>query len=158
MERKKDEHYFHTRLEWTEETGGSTLDYQSYNRSHLIKIPGKAPMRLSAAPQYLGDPERLNPEELFTMALSSCQMLTYLALASGAGIRVLAYTDEAEGILKKQDQKMRMACVLLRPKILVSQGTNTEKAMALVEKAHAQCFIANSVTSEIVHRPEIVLA
>lgn len=157
MGAKKDEHYFHVRLEWTEGTSGSTLDYQAYSRSHEIKCPGKPSVSMSAAPQYLGDPARMNPEELMTMAISSCQMLTYLALAAAAGIRVLAYTDEAEGIMENREGKMWMTHVRLRPKILVPQGTDQEKALSLVEKAHSQCFIANSVKSEIVNQPEIVI-
>ncbi len=158
MEAKKDEHYFHARLEWTEGEKGSTLDYQAYSRSHQVTCPGKISLAMSSAPQYLGDPQRLNPEELMTMAVSSCQMLTYLALASGAGIRVLAYTDEAEGVLEKKDRKMQMTRMRLRPKILVPAGTDGEKALALVEKAHAQCFIANSIKADIVNQAEIVFA
>ncbi|MFQ5779886.1 MAG: OsmC family protein [Nitrospiria bacterium] len=157
MDELDEEHFFHTRLEWTEGEGGTTLDYEAYRRSHRAKCPEKPPIEMSAAPQYLGDPDRLNPEELFTASLASCQMLTYLALAAFAGIRILSYTDEAEGVLAKKERKMQMVRILLRPKIVVAEGTDREKALALVQKAHAQCFIANSVTTEAVIQPNVVV-
>lgn len=149
--------FFHTRLEWSEVEGQSTLDYESYPRSHQVYCPKKPPIEMSAAPQYQGDPNRLNPEELFTASIASCQMLTYLALASFAGIRVLSYTDEAEGVLAKKERKMQMVRILLRPKIVVAEGTDKEKALALVQKAHAQCFIANSITTEAIIQPNILV-
>jgi organic hydroperoxide reductase OsmC/OhrA len=150
--------FFHTRLEWAEGEGQTTLDYERYPRSHRVHCPEKPPIEMSAAPQYQGDPDRLNPEELFTASIASCQMLTYLALASFSGIRVLSYTDEAEGILAKKERKMQMVRLLLRPRIVVASGTNKEKALELVQKAHAQCFIANSVTTEVILQPSVVMA
>ncbi|HIE65591.1 MAG: OsmC family protein [Nitrospira sp.] len=149
--------FFHTRLEWAEGEGRTTLDYESYPRSHRVLCPEKPLIEMSAAPQYQGDPNRLNPEELFTASIASCQMLTYLALASFAGIRVLSYTDEAEGVLAKKERKMQMVRVLLRPRIVVVEGTDKEKALALVQKAHTQCFIANSITTEAIIQPNIVV-
>lgn len=149
--------FFHTRLEWLEEEGRSTLDYENYPRSHKVSCPKKPPIEMSAAPQYQGDSNRLNPEELFTTSIASCQMLTYLALASFAGIRVLSYTDEAEGVLAKQERKMQMVRVILRPRIVVAGGTDREKALALVQKAHAQCFIANSITAEAIIQPNVIV-
>ncbi len=150
--------YFHARLEWIEGDEGTTLDYGTYGRNHLVKCPEKPAMTMSAAPQYKGDPTRHNPEELFTASIASCQMLTYLALAAFAKIRVLAYTDDAEGILKVDEHKIRWVTrVVLRPKILITKEEDRNKALALVEKAHKQCFIANSVKTEIVNEPEIIV-
>lgn len=151
--------YFHARLEWVEGNNGSTLNYDSYGRTHTVKCPEKAVISMSAAPQYKGDPQFHNPEELFTASIASCQMLTYLALASFAKIRVLAYTDDAEGILKADDNKVRWVTqVVLRPKILIEKESDREKALALIEKAHRQCFIASSVKTEITNEPEIIVA
>ncbi len=150
--------YFHARLEWVEGDKGTTCDYEAYDRTHQVKCPEKETMTLSAAPQYRGDETLHNPEELYTSAVSSCQMLTYLALAAFAGIRVLAYTDDAEGILKKDGSKRWLTQIILRPKILISKQQDSEKALALVQKAHEQCFIASSVKTEIVNQPEVIVA
>src|SRR5262249_28511752 len=106
---------------------------------------GRPALEVSAAPQYRGDPTRLNPEELFVAALASCQLLTYLALARGAGVTVQRYEDDAVGTLAIAERKMRMTDVLLGRGITVAEGTAEEKARALVKKAHDGCFTATSV-------------
>lgn len=150
--------YFHTRLEWIEGDTGTTLDYGNYSRAHTMKCPEKPAMILSAAPQYKGDAALHNPEELFTAAIASCQMLTYLALAAFSKIRILAYTDDAEGILKADNRKKRwITRIILRPKILITKESDREKALELVAQAHNQCFIANSVKTEIISEPKIIV-
>jgi len=149
--------YFHARLEWVEGDSGTTLDYGAYSRTHHVKCPEKTEIVMSAAPQYKGSPILHNPEELFTASIASCQMLTYLALAAFTKIRVLAYTDDAEGILKVDNRKKRwITRVILRPKILISEESDPEKALSLVDRAHKQCFVASSVNTEIINEPEIL--
>lgn len=152
------EHFFHARLEWVEGEEGTTLDYEAYRRTHIVKFPGKPSIALSAAPHYHGDPEQVHAEELLTASLASSQMLTYLALATRAGIRILAYTDEAEGVVSEENKVVSMRRIYLRPKILVVAGADREKGLALVQKAHAQCFIANSIHAEVIIQPEIIVA
>ena len=117
--------------------------------THRVAFEGRPALEVSAAPQYRGDPARLNPEELFVAALASCQLLTYLALAPRAGVTVLAYEDHPQGTLAIAERRMRMTEVLLRPAITVAAGTDEVKARALVETAHDGCFIANSVTCAV---------
>ena len=126
--------------------------------NHRVEWPGRPGVDLSAAPQYKGDPTRTNPEELFVAALESCQMLSYLALAGRAGITVVAYEDDAVGTLAMVDRKMRMASVVLRPRITVAAGSDLAKARTLVETAHENCFIASSVACPVSVEPEIVTA
>ena len=126
--------------------------------NHRVEWPGRPGVELSAAPQYKGDPTRTNPEELFVAALVSCQMLSFLALAGRAGITVVAYDDDAVGTLAMVDRKMRMAGVVLRPRITVAAGSDLQKARALVETAHENCFIASSVACPVSVEPEIVPA
>jgi organic hydroperoxide reductase OsmC/OhrA len=136
-------HTYEARLEWLAEVGGAAAG------NHRVDFAGQPALEMSAAPQYRGDPTRLNPEELFVAALASCQLLTYLALARGAGVTVQRYEDHAVGTLAIADRKMRMTDVLLRPRITVAAGTDEGKASALVDKAHDGCFIANSVTCAV---------
>lgn len=126
--------------------------------THQVAFEGRPPVEVSAAPQYRGDPSRLNPEELFVAAIASCQLLTYLALALRAGVTVLAYEDRPQGTLAIADRKMRMTEVLLRPAITVAADTDPAKARELVEAAHDGCFIANSVACAVRVEPTITLA
>ena len=115
------------------------------------------PSRSRLPPKYRGDPTRLNPEELFVAALASCQLLTYLALARGAGVTVRRYEERATGTLAIADRKMRMTEVLLRPRITVASGSDEGTGRGLVDKAHDGCFIANSVACAVRIEPEIVV-
>jgi len=155
-------HVFACRTQWTARPGEKTTDLAAYSRRHAVTAGTKPPLIMSAAPAYQGDPALHNPEELLVMALSSCQMLTYLALAGRAGVNVLEYTDDASGRLEISPgpggrRVMRMTQVTLRPRIRVEAGTQPERALALVEKAHAGCFIANSVSCEVTSVPEVIV-
>jgi organic hydroperoxide reductase OsmC/OhrA len=143
-------HSYEARVTW--QTGGEGVAAGN----HRVEFEGRPAVEVSAAPQYRGDPTRLNPEELFVAALASCQLLTYLALARGAGVAVRRYEDRAVGTLAIADRKMRMTEVLLRPRITVGAGSDEGKARELVDKAHDGCFIANSVTCAIRVEPEVV--
>src|SRR6267143_762484 len=95
---------FRCSLSWS----GSNRDYNAFSRNHRVVFAGKPPLEVTAAAEYKGDPRHLNPEDLLVAALASCQMLTYLGIASGSKVEVLAYHDEAVGTLEKVDGKMRM--------------------------------------------------
>ena len=96
------QHSFRARLVWSKGGQGSELG------NHRVEFGGRPALEISAAPQYRGDPSKLNPEELFLASLASCQMLSYLALASRAGIEVLAYEDGAEATLAIAERAGRL--------------------------------------------------
>jgi len=145
------QHVFEGRIAWRAGAEGLAAS------NHRVEFAGRPPMEVSAAPQYRGDPSRLNPEELFLAAVASCQLLTYLALAPRAGVRVLAYEDRAGATLAISDRKMRITEVRLHPRITVAPGTDPERARTAVARAHEDCFIANSVTCAVWIEAEIVV-
>lgn len=145
---------FITHLEWLGAARGPTRDPATFSRDldivvHTVVIP------VSAAPRYRGDPSRVNPEQLLVASLSACQALTYLYLAARHGVAVAGYTDDAEGRLGLLDGKMRMVSITLRPRITLEAGADETAARALVETAHRECFIANSVSAAVRIEPTI---
>ena len=144
-------HSYPLDLSWT----GSTLD-APYSRQATLSNEGKAPIPVSSAPEYAGDPARWNPEDLLGSALATCHMLTFLALCAKAKVEVLGYEDHAEAILDTMDKITRITQVRLRPLIRVSRGTSMAKVVDLFEKAHKYCFIANSVTCATVMEPRVI--
>ena len=100
-------------------------------------------------------PRLCNPEELLLGALSSCHMLSYLAVCARAGAVVHSYEDAAIGTLARRDGRVRFVDVLLRPRVELELGSDIEKAMALHEKAHSICVIVNSVNFPVRHEPEV---
>lgn len=135
-------------------SSGSYAD-KSYSRDHEIHFKGGIVLRASSAPEYGGSADAVDPEDAFTGALSSCHMLTFLAVAAVKGFEVSEYIDEAEGTLDKNAEgRMAMTRVTLRPRVTFSgrQPTTEELAM-LHERAHKACFIGNSVKTEVVIEP-----
>lgn len=109
-------------------------------------------MQATAAPGYGGDPALIDPEEAFVASLSSCHMLTFLALCAKHNFIVDSYRDEATGQLgKREDGRHAMQRVVLRPRVTFASNAepSTEKMAELHHKAHEMCFIANSVTTEV---------
>lgn len=140
---------FKATLKWKRNTDDFSV--KTYDRTHEVEFGGGSSLKLSAAPDYMGKAEFVNPEELFVSSLSSCHMLTFLYLAAMKGLTIDSYTDEAIGVLgKNAEGKMSVTKVTLRPQIIFS-GNQPDAALLhdLHEKAHANCFIGNSVTTEV---------
>ncbi len=153
-------HTFETFLHWPADAGQALPPAAEYSRNSLLSATGKADVPASAPTVFGGDATRYNPEELLLMALSQCHMLTYLALAARRGVAVLAYQDRATGTLGAAETgdvrgKSSMREVTLRPRVTVAKGSDPDIAMTMHEKAHANCFIANSVNFPVTHQAEI---
>ncbi|MFG0274471.1 MAG: OsmC family protein [Phycisphaerales bacterium] len=136
-------------IDWTRTSDDFTV--KTYNRDHTWTFGGGQTLRGSAAPDYMGDAALANPEEAFVASLSSCHMLTFLALCAKRGFVVNRYTDEATGELGKlENGRMAMTAVTLRPRIEFDGDAPDAGALRdLHDKAHHHCFIANSVTTPV---------
>jgi organic hydroperoxide reductase OsmC/OhrA len=149
-------HHYEVIVRWTGNTGTGTSGYKNYSRHHEISQAPKPPILGSSDPAFRGDPARWNPEELLVAALSACHKLWYLHLCAEAGVKVMEYSDHAEGIMEETaDGSGRFQQVTLKPRVVIAQGSDTEKARTLHEVAHAKCFIANSVNFPVEHKAEI---
>ena len=137
-------------IEWRRET--DSFKYTDYSRNHVWRFDDNT-IAASSAPGYLGDATRVDPEEAFVASLSSCHMLTFLAVASKKGFVVDSYLDEATGILAKNEQgRLAVTQVTLRPTVVFG-GDKLPDAAAinrLHELSHQECFIANSVNTKVV--------
>lgn len=140
------EHIYETNLVWTGNLGDGTKTYKGYSRSHEISIEGKPMIVGSSDPHFNGDASRYNPEELLVAALSACHLLYYLHLCADAKIVVTGYQDNAKGkMIETADGGGHFTEVVLKPRVVISKESDTEKANELHHKAHELCFIANSV-------------
>ena len=151
------EHHFAARLVWTGAERGPVRDYDSYSRDYRVEVEGKPPLEGSADPTFRGDPGRHNPEDLLVAALSACHMLSYLAACARADIEVVAYEDQASGMMTLKDGRMRFTEVTLAPKVTIGAG-DLEQARGLHAKAHEVCFIANSVNFPVLNMPTVTRA
>ena len=140
-------HEYRARCSWS----GSTAEgYDSYSRAHTLECPpAPAQLAMSGDPTFLGDPNLLNPEQLLLAAAVSCQLLSFLAVAARARIDVWRYEDDAEADMPEDIKPMRITAIRLRPRITVAEGTDAARVQKLVALAHNECFVANSLTSEM---------
>ena len=141
-------------IDWERET--PDFAYDTYNRDHHWSFDAGVTIRASATPAYRGSESCVDPEEAFVASLSSCHMLTFLAVAARKRYVVDDYHDEAVGVLEKDAQgRLAITRATLRPRVTFGgQKTPTpEDLRHLHEQAHHGCFIANSVKTEVVVEP-----
>ena len=148
------EHIFEGDLRWT---GEAT---QRDGKLHLarrfdIEFAGKAPLTGSSPEVFHGDNRHHNPETLMVSSLMACHHLTYLAVCERAGIGIVSYADHGTGTLAIKDGKMRMVGVVLRPQVKVADAAQVQRATELHEKAHANCFMSNSVNFGVRVEPTV---
>lgn len=138
------------------ERGGQDFLDDNYSRGHEWRFDGGQIVPASASPGIVPLPksvaESVDPEEAFVASLSSCHMLFFLSLARIRDIVVDRYTDEAVGYLDKDGHgRMAMTRVVLRPRCeYAGEAPDPALIEKLHHKAHELCFIANSVTSEVI--------
>jgi organic hydroperoxide reductase OsmC/OhrA len=133
------------RIEWRNDS--DTLVYETYTRDHTWTFHGLQ-VPASAAPDYRGSEERLDPEEAYVASLSSCHMLTFLAIAAKRKLVVDRYVDDAVGYLEKDENgKLAITRVVLHPDVTFGAGSVVTHSdlESMHPGAHDHCFIANSV-------------
>jgi organic hydroperoxide reductase OsmC/OhrA len=149
-------HRYTTTCAWS---GSTAAGYEGYDRSHTGSAPpAQATVDLSSDPAFRGDAGRMNPEALVVLAASSCQLLAFLAVAARARVDVVDYRDDADGEMPEAVLPMRIARIVLRPRITVRGDVDKARLTHLVEVAHRECFIANSLTTDIVVEPTFLVA
>ena len=114
-------------------------------------------MQASAAPAYLGNPKLVDPEEAFVASLSSCHMLTFLAIACKKKFVLDEYIDEAVGFMEKNSEgRLAITRVTLRQRLKFSgdRQPTPQELEKMNHAAHEQCFIANSVKTEVNVEPQ----
>ncbi|HQZ46479.1 MAG TPA: OsmC family protein [Usitatibacteraceae bacterium] len=155
-----DTHRFEATVAWPADPAQKRPPDPAFSRNARLASPGHPPIAGSSPTVFGGEADRYNPEELVTMALAHCHMLTYLAVAAKKKIAVLAYEDRATAVLGKDPAtgKMKIVSAQLRPRVTVAKGTSVDEALALHAKAHEHCFVSNSVNFPVTNAPEVVEA
>lgn len=139
-------------VHWERE--GAVFTDKKYSRAHIWRFDGGQVVPASSSPHVIPLPysveANVDPEEAFIAAISSCHMLTFLGVAAAKRIVIESYTDKATGYMEKIDGKILVSRVELKPEIIYGgEKPNAEVEAQLHHLAHEQCFIANSVKTEI---------
>ena len=148
-------HTYLAHISWQRGAGEAFTDNR-YSRRHRLRFDGGAEWAGSSSPQVvpppLSDASAVDPEEAFVASLSSCHMLWFLHLAARDGLRVDQYDDDAEGQMARNEQgRLAMTVVTLRPRVTWGGDTpaTPQQLQQLHHEAHASCYIANSVKTEV---------
>ena len=131
-----------------------------YSRRHVMRFDGGAEVPGSSSPHVvplpLSDASAVDPEEAFVASLSSCHMLWFLSIAARQGFCVDSYHDQAEGTMARNaERRMAMTRVTLRPRAVFSGEhlPSPQDIARMHHEAHGECFIANSVKTEVLCEP-----
>jgi organic hydroperoxide reductase OsmC/OhrA len=143
-------------IRWALPVDGESFLKGRYSREHTWSFDGGLSVPASPAPSVVSvpfsNPAHVDPEEAFVASIASCHMLTFLHVAMRAGVVVERYEDDAVGVMRKNERgAVWVAAVTLRPRIVYGGATRptAEEIARLHHLAHEQCFIANSVKTEI---------
>ena len=141
------------RIKLTWEKGSVPFTYDVYPRNHAIAFKnGQETIMASASPAYKGDAGKADPEDLLVASLSSCHMLSFLAIASKKKVTVTYYEDDAVGFLESDSSdgkgsRLWITRVILRPRVTCDADAGT--LAEIHHLAHEACFIANSVKTDV---------
>ena len=122
-------------------------------RIATLSSEGKPPLTVSSPPEFKGEPGLWTPEDFFVAAIEVCLMLTFAGLAEKRGLAFVAYQSAAEGLLEWKEQSYQFTRVVVSPVITLVDEASIAAAREVIERAHATCLVANSVTSEVIVEP-----
>jgi len=135
---------YETEVEWT---GG---------RRGLLAARHLPIIDVAPPPEFQGDDQTWTPEHLFVASVNSCYMATFAALAEMSKLEFVSFASKAVGRLEKlEGQGYRVTEIILKPKLVVRFEHDLERAERILEKAERNCFISNSIKSEVRLSPEI---
>jgi organic hydroperoxide reductase OsmC/OhrA len=124
-------------------------------RRGLLCSPGKPDLKVSSPPEFKGEAGFWTPEEMFVASVNACTLMTFLAYAQHKGLEPVGYESDAEGVLENVEGKYRFTEITLHPHVRVKSQQDVERAREILESAHANCFISNSLAVPVKVFPEI---
>jgi organic hydroperoxide reductase OsmC/OhrA len=130
----------------------SELKTGAYSNANTVQYGDRYNLPVDAAPDWGGDPAKTNPEQALAAALSSCHMMTFLALAAKAGWPVASYHDHAVAHLGKNPKgQMSVTQIDLHPVVRFDTGfaVDDAKLAEMQDRAHRYCFIANTLADSV---------
>lgn len=142
-------HYYHVEINWNTDRKGMMC-------SPELRQSGGTCIEVATPPEFpKGIPGMWSPEHLFTAAVSSCLMTTFLSIAENSKLPFLHFTCASKGKLEQVDGKLMMSEIVLEPVVTISDEKDREKAERVLMKSEAACLISNSVKSKVTMLPRI---
>ncbi len=127
-------------------------------RECTISSPGKSEVSISSPPEFKGSPGLWSPEDMFVASVNVCTLMTFLAYARHKNLDLAGYECSAEGFLEYSDGKYRFTEIALHPRLTLKSEGAVEQARTVLNDAHKNCLITNSIVSEVKIFPEFHVA
>ena len=124
-------------------------------RRGVVRAAGKPDLEVSSPPEFKGEAGIWTPEDLFVGSLNACILMTFATFAAQKGLDFASYECRAEGKLEFVEGKYRFTEVKLYPQVAVKSPADVERTKEILESAHANCFVSNSISSAVTLSPEI---
>lgn len=124
-------------------------------RHGVASVAGKPNVLFSSPAEFKGDPDRWSPEDMFVTAVNACLLMTFLAYSQREELELARYQSSAEGLLEFSNGKYRFTEVIVRPRLTLKTEEDAEIARMVLESAHRDCIITNSVAAFVRIEPKI---
>ena len=149
-----EKHSYNVNIHWTQDRKGTMcspeLKNNETNETNCLEV--------ATPPEFPGGmPNIWSPEHLFTAAVSSCLMTTFLAIAEYSKLDFVSFKCDSTGVLEKVDGKFVISEVLLFPEVVIADASKRDRTERIVEKAEKACLISNSITSKVTMETKIVV-
>jgi peroxiredoxin-like protein len=147
-----DSHYYQVNIAWSQDRKGMMC-------SPELNASSDNCIEVATPPEFpKGIPGIWSPEHLFTAAVSSCLMTTFLAIAENSKLEFASFQCGSKGKLEQRDGKFQMTEIQLFPVVTIRDEKDRERALRVLQKAEANCLISNSIKSTVVMTPEVVVS
>jgi len=141
-------HFYNTDIKW-----------EQGRRGTLTSPVLSTPITVATPPEFSkGEPNVWSPEHLYVAAANGCLMTTFLAIAENSRLDFISFNSTATGKLEKVDNMFMISEIELKPKVILRNEKDRERALRIIEKSEQACLISNSMKSKIVLSPEIIIS
>ncbi len=149
-----EKHTYNVNISWTQDRKGvmcsPELHNKETNESNCLEV--------ATPPEFPGGmPNIWTPEHLFTAAVSSCLMTTFLAIAEYSKLDYVSFKCDSKGVLEKVDGKFVMSEILLFPEVVITDESKRDRTERIVEKSEKACLISNSIKSKVTMETKIIV-
>ena len=144
-------HYYHVNLQWSRDRKGMMCSPELDST-----VSGNGCIEVATPPQFpKGIPGIWSPEHLFTAAVTSCFMTTFLSVAESSTLEFQGFSCLAKGKLEKIENKLKMTEIFIEPVLTIRNEKDRDRALRILTKTESLCLITNSITSKVIMKPVI---
>ena len=152
-----DTHYYQVDVNWNSDRKGMMCSPE-LSSSLSGNVSGNGCIEVATPPEFpKGIPGIWSPEHLFTAAVASCIMTTFLAIAENSKLEFSSFSCKSKGKLEKVDKRFVMTEVIVEPKVTLVHDKDRERAARVLEKTERECLISNSIKAKVIMNPEFIV-